>query len=180
MSEEQANTNTEIETTEAPEAQETDWKAEAEKWKQMSRKNEERAKANLEKAKRFDDLEEESKSELQKALEAREAAEKRAAAFEVSARRAAIALKKGVDPDLLTGESEEEILAAADKLLAWRGEALKDSTPPASTSSGDAGKRGEGIQGATQLSRTDLAGMTPTEINQARREGRLNDIMGIK
>ena len=50
-----------------------DWKAEAEKWKALSRQNEDRAKANADKAKRFDAIEEQSKSEMQKLLEAKEA-----------------------------------------------------------------------------------------------------------
>ena len=80
-----------------------DWKAEAEKWKALSRQNEDRAKANADKAKRFDAIEEQSKSEMQKLLEAKEAAERRAAAAETASLKARIAAAKGVDVDLLTG-----------------------------------------------------------------------------
>ena len=55
--------------------------ADREKWQNLSRKNEERAKANAEKAKRFDELEAASKSDLEKANEARGAAEQRIAAL---------------------------------------------------------------------------------------------------
>jgi hypothetical protein len=160
-----------------PESTETvDYKAEAEKWKALSRKNEERARENAEKAKKLDEIEEQSKSEVQKAIEAREAAEKRAANLEVKALRASIAASKGIDPELLTGSTEEEITASADRLLAWRGGGEKT---PASTSSKDAGELGDTISGPKQLTRDDLKGMTPKEINEARKNGQLNSIMGV-
>ena len=160
------------------EAEKVNYQAEAEKWKSLSRKNEDRARENAEKAKRLDELEEKSKSEIQKAIEAREAAEKRASALEVKVLRASIASAKGVDADLLTGSTEEEITAAADKLLAWRGPATP-AGPPASTSSSDAGEKGDLVGQVRQLTRDDLKGMTPKQINDARREGKLNQIMGI-
>ena len=152
-----------------------DWKAEAEKWKALSRQNEDRAKANADKAKRLDAIEEQSKSEMQKLLEAKEAAEKRAAAAETASLKARIAASKGVDVDLLTGTTQEEITASADRLLAWRG----PTTPPASTSSADAGQRGDNVAGPRQLTREDLKAMTPAQINKARRDGQLNQIMGV-
>ena len=127
--------------------------------------------------KRLDEIEEQSKSALQKALEAQQAAEKRAAELEVTALRARIAAQKGVDVDLLTGNTEEEIAAAADRLIAWRGEAAPKV--PASTSSDDAGPRGDQISGPAQLTRDDLKDMTPKQINQARLAGQLNTIMGV-
>lgn len=152
-----------------------DWKAEAEKWKALSRQNEDRAKANADKAKRFDAIEEQSKSEMQKLLEAKEAAERRAAAAETASLKARIAATKGVDVDLLTGTTQEEITASADRLLAWR----RPVTPPASTSSADAGQRGDNVAGPRQLTREDLKAMTPEQINKARRDGQLNQIMGV-
>lgn len=167
--------------TDTPVPEETtetvDYKAEAEKWKSLSRKNEDRARENAAKAKRLDEIEEQSKSALQKALEAQQAAEKRAAELEVTALRARIAAQKGVDVDLLTGNTEEEIAAAADRLIAWRGEAAPKV--PASTSSDDAGPRGDQISGPAQLTRDDLKDMTPKQINQARLAGQLNTIMGV-
>lgn len=159
----------------APQETEVDWKAEAEKWKALSRQNEDRAKANADKAKRLDAIEEQSKSEMQKLLEAKEAAEKRAAAAETASLKARIAASKGVDVDLLTGTTQEEITASADRLLAWRG----PTTPPASTSSADAGQRGDNVAGPRQLTREDLKAMTPAQINKARRDGQLNQIMGV-
>lgn len=173
---------TQQETTTTPETQpvETiDWKAEAGKWKALSRKNEDRARENAEKAHRLDQIEEQSKSEIQKALEAKAAAEERATKAEATALRARVAAAKGVDADLLTGSTEEEVAACADRLLSWRDSTTTTKPVPPSTSSSDAGARGDDVQGPSQLSREDLKGMTPEEINKARREGRLNKILGV-
>jgi len=151
-----------------------DLTSEIEKWKALSRKNEERAKANAEKARLYDEIEEKSKTELQKALDAKTTAEQRAAELEVQALRLKIGAAKNVDPELLVGTTAEEIEASADRLLAWKGPERK---PPASTTSDDAGARGSQISGAKQLTREDLKLMTPAEINKARRDGQLKDLM---
>ena len=106
------------------------------------------------------------------------AAEKKAQDAELKALRSDIAQAKGVPAGLLTGSTEEELTASADALLAFRGEAVK---PPAAPSSAGQGNVGKPLgNGATQLTRGDLAGMTPEAIVQAKSEGRLNDILGIK
>lgn len=167
--------------TDAPAPEETtgtvDYKAEAEKWKSLSRKNEDRARENAAKAKRLDEIEEQSKTDLQKAIDAQQAAEKRASELEVQVLRASIAAQKGVLPELLTGTTEEEITQAADRLIQWRG----DATPkvPASTSSEVAGEIGDEVTGAKQLTRDDLKSMTSKQINEARKKGQLNTIMGV-
>jgi len=45
--------------------------------------------------------------------------------------------------------------------------------------SGDGGVREQGVQ-RSQLTRADLAGMKPAQIEAARKDGRLNQLMGIK
>lgn len=152
----------------------TDLATEVEKWKALSRKNEDRAKANAEKARLYDEAQEKSKTELQKALDAQATAEKRAAELETQALRFKIGATKNVDPELLVGTTQEEIEASADRLLAWKGPEPKT---PASTSSSDAGARGVDISGEKQLSREDLKSMTPAEINKARKDGRLKDVL---
>ncbi|QWW20136.1 hypothetical protein I6B53_03295 [Schaalia sp. 19OD2882] len=169
------------ETVESEAAETVDYRAEAEKWKALSRRNEAKAKENAEKARRLDEIEEQSKSEMQRVVEAREAAEKRAASAEAQLLRASVAASKGVPANLLSGTTEEELMASADALLAFHGhvqEAAGDSAPPASTSASHAGNRGDEIRGAAQLTREDLKGMTPEEINKARREGRLDTLLG--
>lgn len=151
-----------------------DWEAEAKKWKELSRRNEARAKENAEKARLFDEHEEQGKSELQKALDKAAQAEARVKALEVQAVRAQVAAAKGVDVDLLSGSTLEELEASADRLLAWRGAQIPKGAPAS-----DAGHRGEEIRSSKQLTREDLKTMSAEQINQARRTGQLNDVMGI-
>ena len=158
----------------AEKAQETDWEAEARKWKELSRKNESRMKENAEKARLYDEAQEQGKSELQNAQEAAAKAEARAAAMEAEVMRAKVAASTGVDADLLSGSSEEELRASAERLIAWRGAQVPKGAP-----SSDAGIRGEQIQAAKQLTREDLKKMSPSEILKARKDGQLNNIMGI-
>lgn len=155
-------------------AQQVDWEAEARKWKELSRKNESRMKENAEKARLYDEAQEQGKSELQKAQEAAAKAEARAAAMEAEAMRAKVAAATGVDADLLSGSSEEELRASAERLLAWRSAQVPKGAPSA-----DAGVRGDEIRAARQLTREDLKKMSPAEIIKARQDGQLNNIMGI-
>lgn len=158
----------------AEKAQETDWEAEARKWKELSRKNEARMKENAEKARLYDEAQEQGKSELQKAQEAAAKAEARAAALESKALRAQVAAAKGVDADLLSGSTQEELESSAERLLAWRGAQVPKGAPAT-----DAGVRGEEIRAVKQLTREDLKKMSPSEILKARKDGQLNNIMGI-
>lgn len=166
----------EVQVTEADAetGQPKDWEAEAKKWKELSRRNEARAKENAEKARLFDEHEERGKSELQKALDKAAQAEARVKALEVQATRAQVSAAKGVDIDLLSGSTLEELEASADRLLAWRGAQVPKGAP-----SSDAGVRGDEIRAAGQLTREDLKKMSPSEIIKARKDGQLNDIMGI-
>lgn len=87
------------------------------------------------KAEKFDQAEAANKTELQKAQEAAAAAEKRAAAAEAGVLRANVAAAKGVPAELLSGSTEDELNAAADKLLEFKGATPK--APPAEGSGGD-------------------------------------------
>jgi membrane protein involved in colicin uptake len=98
-----------------------DWKAEAEKWKALSRKHESQAKTNAEAAKRLKELEDAAKSELQKATDGKASADRQAAEQRAEAMRLRVALRKGLtetQAKRLVGESEEELEADADELLA--------------------------------------------------------------
>lgn len=106
--------------TEATET-EPDLSAEVEKWKSLAKKHEARAKDNADKAKRFDEIEESSKSELEKATARAEAAEKALATARLDSDRASVALSKGLTPTQakrLVGTTREELEADADDLLA--------------------------------------------------------------
>jgi hypothetical protein len=165
-----AETVVEETTTDAP-----DLAAEAEKWKALARKNEQRAKENADKAKRFDEFEESQKTEQQKLLERAELAEQALAAAEVGRLRASIAAKHGVPEQLLSGSTEEALEEAAQVLLAFKG------TPPATPSSDGQGKAGDSISSGVKpiTSLDELNKLSPEEVNKARREGRLDALMGI-
>ncbi|AVR77123.1 scaffolding protein [Mycobacterium phage Leston] len=95
------------------------------------------------KAEQFDAIKEGEKTELQREREAREAAEKRAAAE----LRGRIAATKGVPVGSLVGETEEELTAKADELLAWKG-AGEQKPPPRRNPAGSGGGLKSGASGA--------------------------------
>lgn len=79
-------------------------------------------------ADRLAEIEAANKSETEKTAERLAAAEKRAAELEAQALRAEVANEKGVPAKLLAGATREELEAAADELIAFRGE-LKPPAP---------------------------------------------------
>lgn len=148
-------------------------------WMHKARKHEDRVKAlnpnEIEqlrtKAAEFDKLTDAQKSEVEKARERAEAAERKAAEIETRAIRAEVAAAKGVPVELLAGTTKEEMEAAADKLLAFRGQ-----KPPADFGGGDRGSDVGG--GAKKWTQADLAGKSSDEINAARKAGHLDRLMG--
>ena len=73
-------------------------------------------------ASRLKEIEEANKSESEKAQARAEAAERRASELELQVLRADVASEKGVPAKLLAGSTREELEAAADELIAFRGE----------------------------------------------------------
>lgn len=94
----------------------TDWKAMARKWERL-------AKSNSEKATAYDELQEQSKSELQKAQEKAKRAEDELAELKAKAElaetRSKVAKSAGVPEALVFGSTEEEMEASAKALAAW-------------------------------------------------------------
>lgn len=163
-----AETAAATEETQAP-----DLSAEVDKWKALSRKNEQRARDNESAAKRLAEIEDANKSELEKVLARAEAAEKAVAEATATALRASVANTKGVPLELLSGSTQEDLEASADKLLAFKG------TAPKAGPSDGAGNVGSTIAGEKQItSREELKSMSPEQINKARAEGRLDTLMG--
>ena len=85
-------------------------------------------KANADLAAKVKEFEDRDKTEAQKATERLAASEAAAADAQIQLARYKVAAEKGVDAELLTGKDETEMRAAADKLLAWRGDP-KPSVP---------------------------------------------------
>ena len=93
------------------------------------------------KASEYDKLQEAAKSDLEKANERAEKAERLAAEATTKALRSEIAQAKGVPAALLTGSTEDELNASADALIAFRGGAPKPpAAPPAEGVQGNVGK----------------------------------------
>jgi len=100
-----------------------DLKAEVERWKAHSRKQEERAKANAAAAQRLAEIEESQKSETHRLQEAKAKAEQEASQHRRELALMKVGIRKGLTEDQLEwlqgkGDTEEELEAAADKLLA--------------------------------------------------------------
>lgn len=147
------NTATTTETTqvEQPEQVEeaakkdTDWKAEARKWEQ-------RAKANYSAVEKLQALEDEKKSELEKAqdkaaqaLQEAENAKREAARFRIAATH------KISDEyfDLLTGSTEDELTAQAEKISQLIASTKTPHTViPAGAEKDDLALNGDGIENA--------------------------------
>lgn len=151
-----------------------DWVAEARKWEARAKENAAKIKALEPAAARLAEIEEAQKTEAQKLADRLAEAERKAQAAELKALRSDIAQAKGVPAVLLTGSTEEELNASADALLVFRGGAPR--TPAAPPADGQ-GKVGESVGSRGQVTEAELASMTTEQINTARREGRLNDIL---
>ena len=127
------------------------------------------------KVKEFEDA---SKSEAEKAAARAEAAEKALAEMTAKALRLQVVTEVGVPADLaefLTGSDEESLRAQAEKLMAATAASKAPRAPQPDPSQG---AKPNGA--ASQLTRADLAGMSPEAITTAKAEGRLNDLLGIK
>lgn len=109
----------------AGESKDIDWVAQARKWEQRAKDANKRVKELEPVAAKAVELEEASKSELQKAQERAEAAERALAEATATAARAEVAAAKGVPVALLSGDTREALEASADALLAFRDETAR-------------------------------------------------------
>ena len=108
---------------------ETDWKAEARKWEQ-------RAKENSKAADQLAALEEANKTELQKTQERAQKAEERAAQAELTALKVRVAAEMNVPVEVLHGNDEDTVRAAAQKVIEWRDAGKKPAPKPSALKSG--------------------------------------------
>lgn len=164
----------------------TDWKAEA-------RKHEQRAKANAEAAKELAALKAKDQTETERLAAERDGlservktAQRRAVTAEVKSAAAGLKFTNPglalrlLDLDALIdddGEVDEKAVTEALQELASKEPYLLATGTPAPTRSG--GPVGGG-GGTGQLSRSDLQGMTPQAIEAARKDGRLNTLLGTR
>lgn len=160
--------------TSEEETQGKDWAAEAAKWKAMARKHEKDAKTNADKASKFDQVEAKNKTESEKLAEAKAKAEQDATDARAEAARLTAAIKHGLtedDLELLGTGTPDEITERAAKLA----KRIKSATPKPDFGGG---QRGGDINGVKQWSKSDLDGKTSVDIEQARKAGHLDRLMG--
>ncbi|MBO1739674.1 hypothetical protein [Leifsonia sp. TF02-11] len=153
--------------------QEPDPIAELEKWKALARQNEARAKANADKAKRFDEIEESTKTELQKAQEAAAQAAAEAQQARLDALRARTAATAGVPEDLLVGSTEDELAASVQRLLAFKGATEQPAAPRSSGADAPAGAAKPTVYRAEQLNDPEFYKAHRADILRAQQEGRI-------
>lgn len=158
-----------------------DLAAEVAKWKELSRKNEQRAKENSEKAKKFDEIEEANKTELERLQSRLAEAEKAAAEEKVERLRATKAATSGVSIDLIPAGTEEQMDAAIAAAIAFKDAAVAEATrqKPSPAAPAEIVTAANGSTKVAQItSRDELKSMSPAEIIAAQKEGRLDQLMG--
>lgn len=156
------------------ESKEIDWKAQARKWENRAKE----AQADRELAAKWREYESSQKSDHEKLAEKLAQAEATASAATSKLLRYEVAANKGIPADaieLLSGSNQDELEAAAEKLLALISDQSKPKTPRPDDLQG---KPATGNIG--QLTKEDLKGMSAKEIMEARANGRLNDALGIR
>lgn len=99
------------------------------------------------KAAKLDEIEQASKTELEKERERAEAAEKRAAQAERTSLQVRIATELGVPQEAVHGDDEEAMRTSAQRLVEWRDTNKKPAPKPQSLSSGSSGESKTGEKG---------------------------------
>lgn len=155
-----------------PPAQETDWKAESRKWEAQSKANKTAAdELTALKAAQMTDTERATArtAELEAQVKGFQSKE------QVAAWKATVSEETGVPVAALAGSTLEDLQAHAAvlKTLITNPQALRGPLVPTEGTGTDA------PPGVSQISDAVLATMTPQQINEARRGGRLNKLLGI-
>lgn len=91
----------------------------------------------------LDKIRESQRTDAEKAQERLDAAEKRASELELKATRAEVAAAKGVPAALLSGSTQEELEAAADALIAFKGTQAKGPVIPSQGAAPNAAVAGD-------------------------------------
>lgn len=136
------------------------------------RQAEKAANDALAKVKAYEDA---KKSDTERLAEQLEQFKTEAATAKAETLRLRVAAESGLPADLhefLVGDDEDQLRAKAQKLMAATAAATAPRAPAPDPTQG--AKPG---QGTAQLTRADLARMTPQEIVAAQESGRLDDLM---
>lgn len=128
----------------------------------------------LAKVKAFEDAQ---KSESERLTEQLQALKAEAATAKAETLRLRVAAETGLPADLhefLVGDDEDGLRAKAKKLMAATAAATAPRSPAPDPTQG--AKPGIGVD-STQLTRADIARMTPQEVVAAQDAGRFNDLL---
>jgi hypothetical protein len=164
----------EVAPVEAPQGEPTDatdWKAEARKWEKRAKDS----SADRELAAKWREYEAAQKPAQERMAEDLATAKQEADSARVALLRYEVAAEKNIPAEairLLNGSTREDLEEAADALVALMATQSKPRTPVPDESQGR-----PATQKLGQLTEGDLANMTPAEINEARRTGRLADLL---
>ena len=178
-----------IETSETPENDLPEMdklQAEVEKWKSLSRKNEQQAKANVAAAKELEEIKKSQLSETEKLIEQTKTETAQEIRREFATKLVDAELKSALQGRvmeagaLLSFDKSTFILEDgnidSEAVQSWV-EAHSKTTEIPAPDLGQ-GNRGNNPSKAQIRSRDELANMTPADILQARKEGRLDTLMG--
>jgi hypothetical protein len=178
----------EAETTEAPiEITETvDMDAEVEKWKSLSRKNEQQAKANAAAAKELEELKKSQLTDQERLVESTKEETRRAVRLEFATKLVDAELKSALNGRVLEGGAvlefdkssfiDDDGNVDSENVKAWV--EAHSSTNEAPKPDLGQGNRGEKSRLTQIASRDELSNMSPAEILAARKDGRLDALMG--
>lgn len=169
------------------ETETVDLASEVEKWKALSRKNEQQAKANAQAAKELDALKKESLTDQERLIESTREETRLAVRLEFASKLVDAELKSALNGRtvegnaLLTFDKSQFIDESGDidteAVQAWVEAHTK--TPDSALPDLGQGVRGKTISGSAQIrSRDELLNMSNEEILAARKDGRLDAIMG--
>lgn len=174
------------ETSESQPTETVDLASEVEKWKTLSRKNEQQAKANAQAAKELEQLKQSQLSETEKLIASAKEETAKQLKSEFAQKLVDAELKSALNGKILDGGAllefnknsfitdEGEVDSTA--IMSWVDAHSKSVSSPAP----DLGQGARGTNPSKALinSREELASMTTDEILQARKEGRLDKLMG--
>jgi len=189
LSETETITN-ESEIVESPEivkeTETVDLSAELEKWKTLSRKNEQQAKANAAAAKELDELKKSQLTDQERLVESTKEETRRAVRMEFATKLVDAELKSALNGRVLDGGSllefdkskfiDDDGNVDSESVTAWV--EAHSSTGDVSKPDLGQGNRGEKSRLAQITSRDELSNMSPADILAARKDGRLDSLMG--
>ena len=178
---------TEVTETTTPELSEMDQlKAEVDKWKSLSRKNEQQAKANLAAAKELEEIRLSQLTDTEKLVEQTKIETAQAIRREFATKLVDAELKAHLNGRVLEGGAllefdkssfiQDDGNIDSEAIQSWVEAHSKTNEMPAPDLG--QGTRGVNPSKAQIRSRDELSNMSPAEILEARKEGRLDALMG--